>query len=372
MTASAQAAEALEACLEYRVSPSFKLNVSFAVPAGITVLFGPSGAGKSTLLDLIAGLRRPDRGRIAVGGRVLFDSKTGMNLAVQERTIGYVLQSLALFPHMSVAENVAYGLRGLPAAERRRRAEALLEAFGVAHLSHQSPARISGGERQRVALARSLVIEPHALLLDEPLTALDAGTKSRIIADLRAWNNARRIPILYVTHARDEIFALGERVVAMQAGRILAQGTPRELLEAPRHELLAQMAGFENIFSAAVIARHHDTGTMTCRVGSAGLSLEVPLGPEAAGDTVRIGIRAGDILLANHSPEGLSARNVWSGRLLRLEHRDVTVIAEVEVDGGLPLQVHLTPGAERALGLVAGASVWLVIKTYSCHLLGPE
>ncbi len=355
--------------VRHRFASGFSLDLEFSAPDGITILFGPSGAGKSTLLDCVAGLRTPETGRVALGERVLFDSEAGVSVPVPARSIAYVLQGLALFPHMSVQANVEYGIRRLPADERHRRATAMLENFKIVHLRDQRPAQVSGGERQRVALARALVTQPSVLLLDEPLAALDAATKSRLLADLRAWNDAHRIPILYVTHSRDEVFALGEHVVAMDRGSVIARGSPQELLHAPRHELLAQLAGFENIFDATVVARHEDTGIMTCRLEPAGTSLEVPLGTESAQDRVRIGVRAGDILLATRRPEGISARNVLPGRIITLERRDVTTVAEV--DCGMPFQVHLTPGAEKSLALATGAEVWLIIKTYSCHLLRP-
>ncbi len=361
--------DALSVRLRHEFPGGFSLHLDFSVAAGITMLFGPSGAGKSTVLDSIAGLLHPQAGQVAIGGRTLLDTEAGVNVPISRRGIGYVFQTLALFPHLSVEANVQYGINRLAASERRRRVDAMFEAFRIGHLREQSPRNLSGGERQRVALARSLVTDPCALLLDEPLAALDAATKSRIIADLRAWNEARRIPVLYVTHDRQELFALGERVLAIADGRLLAVGTPRELLRAPRHELLAQLAGFENIFDAAVIARDEASGTMTCRIASAGILLEVPLSSEATGDSVRLGIHAGDILLAVRKPEGLSARNLLSGRLCRLERRDATVVAEV--DCGILFQAHLTPGSQQSLQLEPGAEVWLVIKTYSCHLLRP-
>jgi len=357
---------ALVVRLRHAFPTGFSLDLNFSVPSGITMLFGASGAGKSTVLDAIAGLLHPQEGRIAIGERVLLDTHAGINVAVARRSIGYVFQNLALFPHMTVQANLEYGMHGVATTERRRRIDAMAEAFHIGHLRQQLPRTLSGGERQRVALARSLVTNPSALLLDEPLAALDAATKSRIIADLRAWNEVRRIPVLYVTHDRQELFALGERVVAIDSGKLLAVGTPQELLRAPRHEVLAQLAGFENIFEAAIIARDESSGTMTCRIGP-GILLEVPLSFESSGESVRLGIHAGDILLASHKPEGLSARNLLAGRLCRLERRDVTVIAEV--DCGIPFQAHLTPGAQQSLQLQLGDQVWLIIKTYSCHLL---
>jgi len=200
---------------------SFTLDVAIEIPAGVTILFGPSGAGKSTLLDCVAGLLHPDAGRISVSEQVLFDSGARVNLPPQKRAIAYVFQSLALFPRMTVEENVAYGLAELRAAERASRVSAILSAFHIEKLIHRRPDEISGGERQRVALARSLVTQPRVLLLDEPLSALDAELKSSIIDDLRAWNAAQRIPILYVTHSRDEVEALAERVIRLDHGRLV-------------------------------------------------------------------------------------------------------------------------------------------------------
>ncbi len=229
----------------------FTLDVEFELDAGITILFGPSGAGKTTLLDCIAGLRTPDSGRIAIGERVFFDRDRRISLAVRRRKIGYVFQDLALFPHLSAEENIGYGLRG-SREQRRARIAAILESFRISHLRTHKPGEISGGERQRVALARALVTDPCVLLLDEPLAALDGPTKTHIIGDLQSWNADRRVPILYVTHSRDEVFALGEQVLVLENGRMIARGTPHEVMTAPRLETVAQLAGFENIFDAEV------------------------------------------------------------------------------------------------------------------------
>jgi molybdate transport system ATP-binding protein len=350
-----------------RDSPPFLLDVSIEVPPGITILFGPSGAGKSTVLDCIAGLARPDQGRIAAGEEVLFDSRAGINSPPQARRIAYVFQTLALFPHMSAEENVAYGLHGLPHRERSARVEEILEAFRVDKLRARKPPEISGGERQRIALARSLVTRPRVLLLDEPLTGLDAELKAAIVDDLRAWNAARRIPILYVTHTREEVDALGERVMAMDHGRVVSEGTPIEVLEAPRRKRLAQAAGFENLLSATVVDLREADGVMRVHLNGSLSELEVPLGYAAAGDRVRVAIRAGDILLATMPPQGLSARNVIEGRIVRMETCGTLVRARV--DCGVEFIVHLTPGAVRSLELAERCRVWLVLKTHSCHLV---
>ncbi len=345
----------------------FELNAAITIPPGITILFGPSGAGKTTLLDCIAGLTVPDSGRIAIGSRIFFDSTLGTNFAVRHRRIGYVFQDLALFPHLSVEKNIQYGLRRLDAGERNQRSNAILESFRISHLRARRPAETSGGERQRVALARALVTDPCLLLLDEPLAALDAATKSKIVEDLRAWNQAHRIPIVYVTHSREEVFALGEHVLVLENGRIIAQGTPHEVMTAPRQETVAQLAGFENIFDATVVAAHEDRGTMTCRLAGSNVDLETPLVRAEVGSTLRVGIRAGDILLATIQPSGLSARNVIPGRVLSLVQRDVIVVAKV--DCGVEAEVHLTLAARDSLLLQPECEVWLVVKTHSCHLM---
>jgi len=345
---------------------SFELDVGFIAPAGITILFGPSGAGKTTLLDCIAGLTRPDAGKIAIGGRVLFDQVGGIALAVQRRRVGYVFQDLALFPHLSVEENVGYGLSELTGMERRRRTAAILDSFRIADLGGRKPVEISGGQRQRVALARALVTDPRVLLLDEPLAALDAATKSKIVEDLRGWNAAHGIPILYVTHSREEVFALGERVLVLENGRIIAMGTPHQVMSAPRQETVAQLAGFENVFDAVVLAIHEDRGTMSCGIAGK-VELETPLVRAEVGSKLRVGIRAGDILLATVRPQGLSARNLVPGKVVSVAQRDVIVVARV--DCGIEVEVQMTLAARDSLQLRAGGEVWLVIKTHSCHLM---
>lgn len=348
-------------------SAHFELDVSLQISPGLTILFGPSGAGKSTLLDCIAGLVRPHKGRISVGGEILFDSQLGLNRAPQSRRVAYVFQTLALFPHMSAEENVAYGLSDLPDQERSMRVDEILKAFRVDTLRKRSPSEISGGERQRVALARSLVTQPRVLLLDEPLTGLDSELKSAILDDLRAWNAARRIPILYVTHSREEVDALGERVIAMDYGRVVSEGLPMDVLEAPRRRRLAQAAGFENLLSGTVVDLREADGVMRVRLNESQREMEVPLGYATAGDRVVVAIRAGDILLATAPPHGLSARNVIEGRIVALETRGTLVRARV--DCGVEFIVHLTPGATRSLELAEGRRVWLVLKTHSCHFV---
>jgi len=349
----------------------FTLDVSLQISAGITILFGPSGAGKSTLLDCIAGLQTPQQGRIAVGEQVLFDARSRVNLSPQARRVAYVFQTLALFPHLTAEENVAYGIADLPRDTRAARVHEILQAFAVEKLRRRKPGEISGGERQRIALARSLVTQPRALLLDEPLIGLDAHTKSAVIDDLRAWNASRKIPILLVTHNREEVSALGEQVIALDHGQVVSEGTPLEVLETPRRRRLAQAAGFENFLRGTVADLREADGVMRVRLSDTACEIEVPLGYASAGDAVCVAVRAGDILLATHPPHSLSARNVIEGKITSLESQGTLVQARVSCAAGPSIEflVHVTPGAVRELELAAGQRVWLVLKTHSCHLV---
>ena len=385
-------AAALDVRIRKVFGASFELDVAFALPRGITILFGASGAGKTTLLDCIAGLQAPDGGRVAIGDRVLFDSERQVNIPVKNRNIGYVFQDLALFPHLSVESNVGYGLAAVHPQERELRVNSALASLGIADLRKRRPGSLSGGERQRVALARALVTGPPLLLLDEPLAALDLPVRMKIADDLRRSIQNLPIPVLYVTHSRDEVFTLGERLLVLERGKVISQGTPHEVLSAPRGETVAQLAGFENIFDAQVISIHPERGTMTCRVGSyqgaasavpiesdseirasargaaaSGIELETPLVRAEQGAKLRVGISAGDILLATSAPVGLSARNILPGKVISLSQRDAIIVARV--DCGLELSVHLTLGARDSLELAPGRQVWVIVKTHSCHLL---
>jgi molybdate transport system ATP-binding protein len=345
----------------------FLLDVAASFAPGFTVLFGPSGAGKSTLLDCIAGLQQPDSGEIRLEERLYFDAAQNLSLPPQRRELAYVFQSLALFPHLSVEQNICYGLAKFGVTEQKKRALRIATAFRIENLLSRRPAELSGGEKQRVALARALVTRPSLLLLDEPLTGLDAALRRTILEDLRFWNDANRIPILYVTHNREEVDAIGERVVTLVDGRVQESGAPRTVLDAPRSIELAQAAGFENVLPAVVVEHRPADGVMRVSLDHAACEIEIPLGDAAPGNEVRVAIRAGDILIATEAPHFLSARNILPGTIESVETRGTMVALRVKA--GAIFQVHVTPGAVRSLVLSPGLLVWLVIKTHSCHLV---
>jgi molybdate transport system ATP-binding protein len=371
-TASTRSKSApLTATLQRRLGSEFALDVAFTVHPGINVLFGPSGSGKTTILQLLAGIDSPDAGRIALAQRVLFDSPERINLPPQQRRVGYVFQHLALFPHLTAAQNVMYGLAHLPGAARQHHARMLLEeTFGISQLADRRADKLSGGEKQRVALARALAPEPDFLLLDEPLSALDLATKSRILDELLTWVKDRPIPILYVTHDREEIFSAAQHILILENGKIIAEGAPDTTLLNPRTLQIARSAVFENIFRADVVSQDESSGTMSCDIG--GIILDCPLPQPAPGPKVDIAIRAGDILLAIEEPRGISARNILQGSVARLTRREHVVAVDVRLgnaDRSVTLISHVTPQAVTSLALTEGKRVWVILKTHSCHVL---
>jgi len=343
----------------------FALDISFTAKPGITILYGASGSGKSLTLQMVAGIHTPDQGRISVGDTVFFDSRRGIDLPIRQRRVGYLFQDLALFPHFSVLDNVTYGLHQFVRDQRTLRARAMLTQVGIIQLADRFPRTLSGGERQRVALARALVVQPRILLLDEPLSALDMAVKRDILSDLARINQELQIPILYVTHDRSEALTLGENLLLVEQGKIVAEGSPLDVLERPKKESVANLLGVENVFDAELVSQHPERGTMTCRVGTC--QLEVPYTEWPEGKVLKLGIRSGDIMLALEIPAGLSAQNILPARIQRLEICDFEV--HVWADCGHLYKVTVTRNAFESLALKENKEIWLVFKTHSCHIL---
>ncbi|HVF45107.1 MAG TPA: ATP-binding cassette domain-containing protein [Pyrinomonadaceae bacterium] len=352
----------------------FVLEVEFAAPPGVTILFGASGSGKTQTLLSVAGLTRPDEGLITAQGETLFDSSRGFHLPVSRRRVGYVFQSLALFPHMTALANVEFAAHDIPKRERREKATALLERFGVGHTAARRPREISGGEAQRVALARALASGPRMLLLDEPLSALDEPVKLSIMSDLREMNRRLNLPILYVTHSRDEALALGERALVFERGRIVAAGEPHEVFGSPASPGVARLAGVENVFEGVVKSRDESAGTMSVGLlndeNVASCSVEVPAGRAGVGGRVTVAVRSGDVLLAAAEPKGLSARNVLRGRVSGVERRTSETLVRVEC--GVVWSASVTRQSLEGLSIEVGREVWLAFKTYSCRVFDAD
>jgi molybdate transport system ATP-binding protein len=348
------------------VSP-FQLEARFTAFPGVMVIVGHSGAGKTTILRCIAGLCDPEQGRIAIGDRALFDSSQAIKVEPAARRVAFVFQDLALFPHLSVEDNVTYGLRRLDKAERQRRTSEILESFQIGHLCRRFPREISGGEQQRVALARSLVTEPSVLLLDEPLSSLDPRTKAGLIDDLRKWNDAHRIPILYVTHDHAEVLALGDRVVSLEHGRIVTEGAPLDIVPGPGQKTAAGRPAFENLFDATVVEIREAEGVMVCQLTGTSIRIETPRAQIPIGHEVRIGIRAREILVASSEPTIVSECNVISGKLIGFDRVGSTL--EARVACGAEFRVLLaSPGVEPA-GPKVSTEIWMMIRADACHLV---
>lgn len=348
---------------------AFTLDAEFDAPSGITILFGASGSGKTSTIKSIAGIIRPDSGFIRLGDSTLFDSKRRIDMPIRERGVGLVFQNLSLFPHMTALGNVEFAAGGPARHERRRRALELMERLRIAHTAPRRPRDISGGEAQRVALARALASSPRLLLLDEPLSAIDEATKQEIISDLKMINRDLHLPVIYVTHSRDEAVSLGDYLVAYDAGRVAAAGEPLEILGGAVSARVARITGVENIFEGVVIKRDGAAGTMTLEVRdrTGTCSMEVPLGREAEGQRVRVAIRSGDILIATEELRRTSARNILPGHIIAIEERAAQSI--VKVRSGVGWTASVTRQAVNELGLAPGQKIWMAIKTHSCYLL---
>ena len=346
----------------------FELDLNVSFDARVTAIFGPSGSGKTTLLDAIAGLRPITAGEIEIDGQILFSTVKGIDLPARQRGIGYVPQEAALFPHLSVQQNILFGAgreiqsgssQGIQLAH-------VLEVLEIGGLLERPVTKLSGGEAQRVALARAILSRPRLLLLDEPLAALDIGLKERILPYLGRVRDEFTIPMIYVTHNLTEVLTLADWVLMIHQGRLITQGVPRETLRSSRAMLQSPDEQFENVFTATFVDSDAKAGRSKVRVQS-GEDLFIPYLPQSPNRPFQIRISADDIIIATQNPEGISAGNVLPGVIRTIDMLDgqamLTVIA------GEEFYVRLTGAAVSRLGLLEGSRVFLIMKTRSFHLL---
>ena len=352
----------------------FELSLDWDLDPGRTlVLFGPSGAGKTTALRAMAGLVRPVAGRIDIDGQAVYDSSTRLWVPAHQRRVGYLTQQYNLFPHLTLYQNVAFGLGASVNAQDKTAVWALLESFELLGLEDRFPWELSGGQQQRAALARALAIRPRLLLLDEPFAALDAGLRRSLRRELRATLASNPIPVVLVTHDREEALSLGDDVQVISEGRTMAKGAPVEVLGQPGQATVARLVGVENLFHMTVESRHPRDGTMRLSGEGAqsGFYLEAPIdGGDAnrdGDDRVTVGIRASDIILSTSEPVGSSARNRIPGIVNRIEPRPPGYT--VELDCGVPLLCQVTGASLEEMGIEQGQHLWAVFKASSCFLV---
>lgn len=337
--------------------PGFDLDISFEATNGVTALFGPSGSGKTTVVDLVAGLETPQSGRIVLGDETVLDTVRGINVPRHKRGVGYVFQDARLFPHLNVAGNIAFGARFTGDRRQPVALDDVVSLLGLEHLMERRPSSLSGGEAQRVGIARALMAAPRILLLDEPLAALDAPRRREILPYLEGIRDRFAIPMLYVSHAVSEVARLASTVVVLDHGHVLRVGSPGEVLSDPAAPL-----GEAGALIDARVVEHDLRDGLTTLASSSG-SLFIPLIAAEIGDTVRLRVSASDILISRTPPTGLSALNSLAATVEAVQAVDATG-ANVQLRAGDDrLLALLTRRSVRELGLEPGVRCVALIKS---------
>src|SRR5262245_55793438 len=340
----------------------FRLAASFDAGEGVTALFGRSGAGKTSVVNAIAGILRPDRGRIDIGGETMFDAARGIDVPTPRRRVGYVFQEGRLFPHLSVRQNLNYaGLfsRGMPASEFDR----VVELLGLRDLLDRRPGNLSGGEKQRVAIGRALLSNPRLLLLDEPLASLDAHRKSEVLQYIELIRDEVKLPIVYVSHAVEEVVRIADTVVLMSAGSVLAVGPAEDVMGRP--DLRPGEGTFEGgaVIDARVVDQDIDNDLATLAFD--GGVLTAANVDALIGEPGRVRIRARDVTIALERPQRISIQNVLEGTIVDLGQRG-NGIADVAIAvGATTLRSRVTRRAAEQLGLAKGLTVYALVKAVS-------
>jgi len=351
----------IEVAISHRLG-RFSLDVAFACgAAGIVALFGRSGAGKSSIVNAMAGTLRPERGRIRIGEVVLFDSERAVDVPVERRGIGYVFQDSRLFPHLSVEGNLRFGLRRVRGRASPIAFEPVVDLLGLRPLLAARPWTLSGGERQRVALGRALLAQPRLLLMDEPLAALDQARRNEILPYVEELRDTFRIPIVYVSHAVEEVVRLASEVVLLSDGRVVAAGATETVMANP--DLQPAVGRFEagGLLNCTVLAHDDEYGLSS--LGFEGGELRVPRVLAAPGTRLRVRVRARDITLALSRPIDVSATNPLQATIVRLIERPETYV-EIELAvGASRLWALVSRESVVRLGLAPGLVLWALVKT---------
>lgn len=346
--------------LRHRIG-GFALDIDVIAPPGLTVLFGPSGSGKTTLINAVAGLLRPDEGRIAAGDWVLMDSATLLWLPPHRRRLGYVFQEGRLFPHLSVRQNLLYGRWFAPRDARPESLSRVVEMLGIGHLLARRPGALSGGEKQRVAIGRALLAAPRLILADEPLAALDEARKAEILPYFERLRDEVAVPILYVSHSSAEVARLATSVIALRNGQVVAMGPPALVLG---DSAAMGARGVASVLRARVVAHHADG---LSELETPGGRLWLPRVPQPPGTALRLRIGASEVILSRERPVGLSALNILRGRIRDLHGGDgpgvLVTLSLGDGNEGETLAARITRRSAEALGLEPGQTCHAVLKS---------
>ena len=347
--------------------PGFALDVQLELPGrGVSALFGPSGSGKTSCLRCIAGLERNATGQVSINGQCWQDSVSGLLVPPHRRAIGYVFQDANLFAHLSVKRNLEFGMKRVARDERRVVWDQAVELLGIGHLLERMPERLSGGERQRVAIARALLTSPQLLLLDEPLAALDFKRKQEILPYLERLHDELEIPVVYVSHAPDEVARLADYLVLLDEGRVVAQGGLRETLA--RLDLPTAFGEDAGVVIDSVVAEH-DTSYHLTRLVFQGGEVLVARGDEAIGQGLRFRVHARDVSLALAKAEGTSISNLLPACVEQVVPADTPAHVLVRLSAqGTPLLARISRRSADQLDVRVGKQLWAQIKTVA--LLG--
>ena len=339
--------------------PGFTLDAAFEAPPGVTALYGPSGSGKTSVINAVAGLLKPDEGRVTLNGETLLDTATGHHLPAHKRRLGYVFQDGRLFPHLTVAQNLDYGRRFSGAPPDPAATGRVVDLLGIGDLLPRRPGTLSGGEKQRVAIGRALLSRPRMLLMDEPLASLDAARKEEILPYLERLRDEIALPILYVSHAMGEVARLATTLVVMEAGQILRAGHVAEVLADPDALGLFGPRELGAVLDGRVVA-HHEDGLSELAIS--GGTLQLPRVAAAPGEELRVRVPASDVMLALDPPGRISALNVLQVTVEQITYGRSGGAMVRLISGQDRLLARLTARSVAALGLEAGTPCYAVLK----------
>lgn len=350
----------VDVALKHRLG-KLDLDVNFSSEGGIVALFGRSGGGKTTIVNMIAGLVRPDAGRIKIGAHVLFDSATGIDLPVHRRRVGYVFQEGRLFPHLTVRQNLLYGAWLTAPARRSQNLDRIVALLGIEPLLRRRPGRLSGGEKQRVAIGRALLSSPEILLMDEPLAALDEARKAEVLPYIERLRDEANVPIIYVSHAVNEVARLASSLVLISDGKSVAQGPVGEILG--RLDLLPITGQDEGGALIETEVAAQDAANHLTLLKSAIGQITVPQVEEPVGTPIRVQIKARDVMISLHKPVDISALNVFAMRIAELRAAPGGMVDIKLAQGGGELMSRVTGKSARLLDLQVDKTVFAVVKS---------